>query len=122
MPTLDGYSVFGWNVSMQTVDNPRAQQLNSYFGLSGLESLDGGLRGRYTNVSGKLYGTTAAYLASAEETLRAFNDGLTHTLVDTYGLIWLNVKLETFEPQGRVQVYAGNGIYWRPYAARFLHL
>lgn len=121
-PTLDGEAVFGDAVTMATAENPRAQQQNAYPGLSGIESLDQGLRGRFTVVSGRLSGATPTDLAAAEETLRAFNDGAAHTLVDTNGLTWLDVKLESFEPQGRVQRFADSGLAHRRYTARFLHL
>lgn len=121
MPSLDGQSIFGYAVSMTTADNPRASQTNTFPGLSGLETLDQGLRGRYTVVSGRLAGSSAALLATAENTMRSFNDGLSHTLVDMFGVTWYPVKLESFEPQGRVQVFT-NGTYHRPYQARFLHL
>lgn len=125
MPSLDGVAIFGLAVSMATADNPRSQQVNTYFGLSGLETLDGGLRGRVTAARGRLVGTTPAALASAEGTFRSYNDGAAHTLVDTFGVTWINVKLDSFEPQGRVQISnaAGGGvIYHRNYTARFLHL
>ena len=124
MATLDGSAVFGSAVTMQTADNPRAQQQNAFFGLSGLESLDGGLRGRVTAVRGRLSGSSAGGLAAAEDALRAFNDGAVHTLVDTLGTTWVNVKLDNFEPQGQVQRMptAAGVIYTRAYTARFLHL
>jgi hypothetical protein len=120
--TLDGQFVFGLTVSMVTADNPRGHQQNAYPGLSGIESLDQGLRGRFTTVTGRLWGYNGAGLAAAEETLRAYNDGLTHVLVDTLGRAWPYVKLETFEPQGRIQILAGSGLVTREYVARFLHL
>jgi len=54
MASFGGASIFGTAVSMTTADNPREKQLNAYFGLSGLESLDGGLRGRVTHAAGLL--------------------------------------------------------------------
>ena len=44
MASFGGTSIFGTAVSMVTADNPRETQLNAFFGLSGLESLDGGMR------------------------------------------------------------------------------
>jgi hypothetical protein len=106
---------------MNTADNPRERQLNSFFGLSGLESLDGGLRGRVTQVSGLLYGNSPAALAAAESQFRTFNDGVARTLVDTLGITWTNVCLEAFQPQGRIR-QSPSGILFRAYKARFLHL
>lgn len=123
MATLDGYSIFGGAVTMATVDNTRDRQKNIYPGLSGIEALDQGLHGRYTTVSGRFVetGGGVAAIASAEAAFRSFNDGQTHILVDTMGTVWLNVMLESFEPQGKVELW-GNGYTSRKYTARFLHL
>src|SRR4051794_16872790 len=97
MASFGGASIFGSAVSMTTSDNPREKQLNAYFGLSGLESLDGGSRGRVTEVTGLLYGDSPAQLAGAEAVFRSFNDGTTRTLVDTLAIGWNSVRLESFQ-------------------------
>ncbi len=119
--TFGGLPIFGYQLQMQTVDNPRAHQMNAYPGLSGLESLDQGLRGRYTICAGRLAGTSLVGLAAAEETFRAFNDGSAYPLYDTRGVIWFNVKLEGFQPEGKIFAHATGG-FSRRYTARFLHL
>ncbi|MCA1684591.1 MAG: hypothetical protein LC745_01115 [Planctomycetia bacterium] len=106
---------------MATADNPRERQLNAFFGLSGLESLDGGLRGRSTHVTGLLYGESPAALASAESLFRSFNDGVARALVDTLGATWSSVCLVSFQPQGRIR-RSPAGVLFRTYKARFLHL
>jgi hypothetical protein len=121
MPSFGGVNIFGTAVSMSTTDNPRQKQVNSFFGVGGLETLDGGSRGRFTDVSGLLYGTSALALAGAEATFRSFNDGIARILVDNFGTSWANVRLESFQPLGRV-MQSPYGSYVRPYRARFLHL
>jgi hypothetical protein len=121
MASFGGASIFGGAVSMTTADNPREKQINAYFGLSGLEVLDGGLRGRVTRVTGVLAGSSSAELAAAEATFRSFNDGKTRVLVDTLGVSWTNVRLDSFEPLGRVR-QSPSGLLFRSYQARFLHL
>jgi hypothetical protein len=121
MASFGGVNIFGTAVSMSTADNPRANQLNAFFGLSGLESLDGGSRGRVTDVTGLLYGNSPAMLSSAETLFRSFNDRVARPLIDTLGATWPNVRLETFQPLGRVRQSPG-GILFRSYKARFLHL
>ncbi|GAC1326563.1 MAG: hypothetical protein NVSMB14_18010 [Isosphaeraceae bacterium] len=106
---------------MSTADNPRANQVNAYFGLGGLESLDGGFRGRITYVTGLLFGTSAVALANAEATFRSYNDGIARPLVDQLGNTWPNVRLEWFHPSSRISQTPG-GWYYRSYQARFLHL
>lgn len=119
--TFGGANIFGRSVSSVTSFSPRADQKNEFFGLNGLESLDGGTRGGQTVVTGVLVGPSSGDLADAEETFRGYADGLSRTLVDTAGKSFAEVKLVSFEPQGKVR-QAGNGIYLRPYNARFEHL
>lgn len=121
MASYGGVQIFGTAVSMITVDYPRAKQVNSFFGISGLEFLDGGMRGRFTNVTGVLFGQSPLLLANAEARFRSFHDGLARTLVDTLGVTWSNVRLELFEPQSRVR-QSPSGTLFRAYRARFLHL
>jgi hypothetical protein len=121
MASFGGTNIFGTAVSMMTADNRREKQLNAYFGLSGLEGLDGGMRGRVTHVSGLLYGISPAALGSSEEGFRSFNDGVARILVDTLGVTWLNVCLDSFQPIGRVR-QSPAGTLFRSYKARFLHL
>jgi hypothetical protein len=121
MASYGGVGIFGAAVSMTTSDNPRETQVNSYFGINGIESLDGGFRGRITNAQGVLYGESAFLLASAEGLFRSYNDGLPRTLVDNLGTVWSNVRLLRFQPQGRARQSA-DGTFFRAYQAQFLHM
>jgi hypothetical protein len=121
MATYNGFAIFGSAVSMSTADNTRESQTNTFFGLSGLETLDGGFRGRLTRVRGVLSGISALGLAEAEGLFRSYNDGVARLLVDTSGTAWPNVKLRTFQPQGRVR-QSINGTFFRAYQATFQHL
>ncbi len=121
MPSYGGTNIFGTAVSMATTDNPRERQINAFFGLSGLESLDGGLRGRNTLATGLLYGGSSVELATVESLFRSFNDGVARPLIDTLGVAWLGVCLVSFQPQGRIRQSPG-GVLFRAYKARFLHL
>ena len=121
MPSFGGVNIFGTAVTMSTADHPREKQINSFFGISGLETLDGGMRGRTTTVSGVLYGNTSAALSGAEMLFRSYNDGVARILVDTFGTAWASVRLEVFQPAGRVKQSA-YGAFFRPYQARFFHL
>src|SRR5579871_5423883 len=121
MPSYGGVNIFGTAVTMSTVDQPREKQINSFFGLSGLETLDGGSRGRFTEVGGLLYGSSPASLASAESAFRSYDDGVPRVLIDNLGVGWGNVVLQTFRPMGRVR-QSPFGVFFRAYKARFLHL
>ncbi len=121
MASYAGVPIFGAGVTMTTSDNPRECQVNSFFGINGLETLDGGFRGRVTRAQGVLYGQSAVLLASAEGLFRSYNDGTARILVDNLGTIWPNVKLGKFQPVGRVRQSSG-GTYFRSYWALFQHL
>jgi hypothetical protein len=121
MPSFNGQQIFGFAVKMDTSDNPRANQLNAFAGLSGVESLDLGFRGRYTTVNGLLFGTNVSNLAVAVALFRSYNDGLAYVLVDTLGVSWANVKLDTFQPSDRGMTMFGIGCF-KKYSARFIHL
>jgi hypothetical protein len=121
MASYGSVGIFGAGVSMTTSDNPRECQINTFFGLNGLESLDGGFRGRITRAHGVLYGESAIMLASAEGLFRSYNDGVARILVDNLGTAWPNVKSLKFQPFGRVRQSA-NGTFFRAYHALFLHL
>jgi len=121
MSTYGSVGIFGAAVSMSTCDNPRESQVNSFFGVNGIESLDGGFRGRITRVRGVLSGRSSLLLAAAEGLFRSYNDGLARVLVDNLGTVWPNVRLLRFQPVGRIRQTA-DGIYFRGYQALFLHL
>ena len=121
MASYGGVNVFGTGVSFSTTDRPRELQLNSYFGLSGIESLDGGSRGRLTTASGVLFAPSLQALASLEANLRNLSDGLGRDLVDETGTRWQNVLLESFQPIGQVR-RTREGLVFRLYRARFIHL
>ena len=121
MPSFGGISIFGVAVSMATADITRQSQVNSFFGINGLELLDGGFRGRVTRVRGVLHGASTLGLGGAENLFRSLNDGAARTLVDTLGTAWANVRMQNFQPHGRVR-QAPNGTFFRAYQAQFLHL
>ena len=121
MPYFGGINIFGSAVSICTTTLPRAQQVNAFFGLSGLEILDGGSRGKFSDVSGFLYGENALALAASENRFRILNDGVARSLVDMTGVTWNNVILQTYQPRGRILASA-NGYFLRAYRARFFHL
>ncbi len=115
--------IFGVSTTVAVAENPRAAQQNTYPGLNGVEELDQGHRGRIMMISGRLLSPNGAALAAAEADIRSYNDGATHTIVDNFGGTWENCKMESFEPQGRVEASSdlnGTGfVVHRRYVARF---
>jgi hypothetical protein len=120
-PSFGGAAIFGNVEQMPTIDNPRDRQVNAYNGQNGLEVLDGGGRGRVTTVSGRLYGDGIDGLAAAVGLFRSFHDGLAYVLTDTAGNAWPIVRMERFQPSGRIRQDT-NGTCWQDYSAEFLHL
>lgn len=115
-------AMFGTSgLSMVTVTNPRTDQKNMFFGLNGIEALDGGQHGRFTVVKGRLYGAGKAGISSAKAVWESYFDGNAYVLIDTSLRSWANVKLESFEPEDRISVDNNLGCSCR-YSARFLHL
>jgi hypothetical protein len=121
MATFDGVNMFGVAVTVETAENPRATQENAYAGVSGIQSLDLGGRGRQTSIKGRLRGATPGALGDAENFVRSYNDGRTYTFVDNFGTTWLYVKLVRFQPSGRVAADP-MGTYSRRYEVLLHHL
>jgi hypothetical protein len=121
IPSFNALPIFGSGVTMQTAENPREEQLNAFFGLDGLESLDGGDRGRTTHVRGVLFGPGLVGLNTSQAAFRALKDGKAYPLLDTRGYTWQNVKLYNFQPVGRVWSNP-IGVFFQEYAAQFNHL
>lgn len=120
MASLDGFNVFGRSVTSVLTNAPREIQETAYAGVSGTESIDLGSRGSYCIIHGTLFGAALSDYIVAESAIRAFQDGLVHTLVDTYGVTFTRARLEEFNPSEEKLVYdpLGRG-YSKPYVARF---
>lgn len=119
-PTFDGSPLFGNSVSIAVSFKPRERQENGYFGVNGIEVIDGGSRGGQAVASGVLYGWGAYGLALAEAQFLDRNDGKAKLLTDTLGRQY-DAILDSFEPKGRVRRdHWGN--WFRSYEARFLVL
>ena len=121
MPSFGGISIFGAAVSMATADIKRQSQVNSFFGSTAWNCSTAASGGRVTRVRGVLYGASTLGLAGAENLFRSLNDGATRTLVDSLGMAWTNVRMQSFQPHGRVR-QAPDGTFFRAYQAQFLHL
>lgn len=119
--TLDGNFVFGIIFEMTTGDDDHELQQNSYFGLTGIETINGGGRGRRTNVSGQFVADDLPGLAFLERNLRSFRDGRNHVLVECDGTTWFAVQLFAFNPSGQRKVDVNTGQCLRNYTATFWH-
>jgi hypothetical protein len=121
-PSFGGEYIFGIDVVMNTADNPRDEQVNAFMGVNGVEVLDHGSRGRVTNATGRFLCASLAELAAVETRFRQYHNQYAYTLVTTEGIIWYDVKLESFESIPRIGMDSYTGQVWRSYRARFRHL
>lgn len=119
MMTYDGANIFGTAVQFQQMPHPNAQQTNSFFGVSGTQSLYGGGRGRVFLIRGLLVGPTVQAVNDAEAAFLNYADGIARTLVDPRGRTWPNVVFRgEFRPDPNGPYPAVNG--WAlPYKAVF---
>ena len=118
MASYRGVPIFGRAVSVAPALHAREAQLNTFFGLSGVERLDGGDRGGELHVSGVSAGEGLPGLAASEQLFLSFKDGRCGTLVDQCGTAWQNAVLETFVPEGRIRQHL-DGTCYRVYRAVF---
>lgn len=108
--------VFGYATNLVHQPHANAQQLNSFFGINGRQTLFGGTRGRTFMISGVLVGSTIFALNAAEQALLNFADGQAHTLVDNRGRSWSNVVFAgEYEPSPAGVKYLAGGGYALPY-------
>lgn len=121
MAAYGGNAIFGYAVKMRTVTNPTAQQLNAFFGLDGVQSLFGGMRGRYTEVDGVLRGGSLAELNAAIGQFESYFDGISRVLVDNFGNAWPQVLMDRFEPGPKIIRHADDS-RWLQYKCGFKHL
>ena len=81
--------------------NPSALQINEFFGLSGMQSLYGGGRGRVFFIEGVFVGDNTS-INAAVSTLLSYDDGVGRVLVDSFDNAWPNVVFSRFQPPERV--------------------
>lgn len=90
-PTYGNLPIFGYAVHITPVVNPNASQIAAFFGVEGVQSLDGGMRGRVFQVEGIIAGQSTAAVVAAGASLESLANGVARTLVDTSGFAWANV-------------------------------
>jgi hypothetical protein len=126
MATLDGSNIFG--LATHVTENPveNEHQLNQYFGINGQQSLFGGTRGRTFTITGVLVASSPAGLTAARNVIENFANGLTHTLVDNFGDVYVNVIFKgdidwTGPPRPGFNAGFGQG-FFRPYKMTLIGL
>jgi hypothetical protein len=122
MPTFNGQNIFGTAVRVRRNAAERAIQQNSYGGLSGVEALDMGSRGRVTTVTGRFICQDAATLNSAILLFESYVDGNSYDFVDQFGNVWPSVMLVEFNLTGELNQVFSTGAFTVQYSSRFQHL
>lgn len=90
-PSLGGSAIFGLAVNVNHIPNANAAQVAQFFGVEGVQSMDGGKRGRVFEVQGCMVGLNAAGVQAAAAILESLADGVARTFIDTTGTAWGNV-------------------------------
>ncbi len=116
-----GQNIFGSWVQLVTRDQSRRKQRNMFAGVDGVESLDHGSSGRISVAIGRHVGSDMSALAALQEAVREYRDGIYRTLIDTRGVTWEYVALESFEPSGKI-MWGPTGIRSQKYTMQFEHL
>jgi hypothetical protein len=112
--TLNGINVFGQGTKVQMVQNPTAQQIAEFFGMSGVFQLAGGTRGRHFMITSALVGVDLPTITAAEAAWDTgafgnYADGVARTLVTPRGVTYANVVY-----RGEYQPMPGDPLpgYW----------
>lgn len=92
MATLGGADIFGQAVRVNHSPLADAEQVNAFFGTTGVQSVYGGGRGRVFEVRGLLVGESIPAVIAAEDTLLSYVDGIARDFVDNDGRTWPSVK------------------------------
>jgi hypothetical protein len=90
-PTYDGGFVLGTACHVVHRPLPNGEQIDAVPGISGVFRTDLGGRGRMFEVSGLFVGPDIPTVTAQEALLLSYADGVTRTLVDTYGRAWSQV-------------------------------
>ena len=91
MPSYRGAEIFGVAVSIRHVLSPSETQINAFFGISGIQSLFGGNRGRTFFVTGCFFAPDLPTLNAMEGIFLSYADGIAGELVDTRWRVWPDV-------------------------------
>ena len=115
-PYYGGFPVFGLAVSIHHVPNANAAQVAQFFGVAGVQAMDGGGRGRVFEVQGLLTGASPAGCVSSELFLLSFADGVARTLTDTTGISWPNVVFRgEYQRTGKFMTNCSGGGWLLPF-------
>lgn len=115
-PTYGGLLLFGINCRVTQQKTPNAVQVTTYFGANGVQSLDGGTRGRTFMVDGQFISSTPAGCMASLAAMEQYADGQARDFTDTTGADWPNVVYRNDAQQtGPILTVVGGGGFLMPY-------
>jgi hypothetical protein len=117
MASYDGANIFGAAVRIRHIPRAGAEQINSFFGITGTQAIYGGGRGRIFEVQGLFLAPNPLAIRAIEAALLSYADGVPRVLVDTYGTAWPNVIFKGEYQPGDL-AFTADG-YAQPYKAVF---
>jgi len=118
-PSLGGAQVFGLACNVSYVPNANATQVAAFFGVAGVQSMDGGSRGAAFEIQGCMVGINPAGVQFYASSLLSMADGVARTFIDTTGVAWAScVFRREFQYTGGYALLCdGTGRWIRPYRA-----
>lgn len=117
MASYDGFDL-GYACRVEMLPAPSELQVNAFFGVSGVQTLWGGNRGRIFTVNAVAAGANAAAVDAKRDTLLSYADGIGRVLVDDVGASWSYV-IFTGQFQFTGPYGVAGGLVVRPYTAVF---
>lgn len=122
MLLFDGLAIFG-NVRRCTTERVMARQITGYPGISGIDILNMGSRGRRTQIEGWHAAPGLFELGLIQDQVDAYVlEGLGHDFIDAKGRIFTGAVLEYFAPTGITYPDGASiGGFAQAYTARILH-
>jgi hypothetical protein len=122
LASYGGLFLFGSSVVVKVVDNPTAAQVAAFFGVSGVVSLYGSLRGAAIEVKGVLIADDPSDLGSLIATIKSYRDGIGRVFVDNYGNQYNNTLMQRYMPAGERVYRVPGGGYAEQYQATLEYL
>ena len=111
IPTFNGQTIFGPAAYAWPVAGEPACQLNSFFGVRGLEKLNGGDRGMTHEIKGELIAVDFPSLGLVVlSMLELVSNQTVGVFTDSYGLPWPGAWVSGFQQAGPPAYAPGLGV------------
>ncbi len=118
--TLDGDNIFGVALECRHAPRPTIQQIAAFFGISGVQAIWGGTRGRAFMIRGIFIASDVASVRAFESVLETYADGVPRTLNVTYSdgtsfywdnVIYMNEYVQQGDPRPNINTGGWQQVY-----------